>query len=62
MSKSTGNFLTINDCIDLYGADATRIVLADSGNSLDDSTFHKESADAKVKWLSTFHFWAEKHY
>lgn len=39
MSKSEGNFLTIRQCIDKYGVDATRLALADSGDSLDDSNF-----------------------
>ena len=60
MSKSSGNLLTINDWINLYGATATRIVLADSGDYLDDSTFHKESANAEVLKLTTFYFWTEK--
>jgi len=39
MSKSLGNFLTVSDCIKLYGADATRIALADAGDTLDDANF-----------------------
>jgi leucyl-tRNA synthetase len=39
MSKAEGNFLTVNDCLDLYGADATRLVLADAGDTLDDANF-----------------------
>jgi len=62
MSKSKGNYLTANDCINLYGADATRIVLADSGDHLDDSTFHQESANAEVLKLTTFYFWVDKSY
>lgn len=62
MSKSTGNFLTVNECIDLYGADATRLVLADAGDSLDDANFRQESANAMVLKLTNFHDWAEKSY
>lgn len=62
MSKSTGNFLTVNDCLDLYGADATRLVLADAGDSLDDANFRQESANAMVLKLTNFYDWAEKSY
>lgn len=33
MSKSTGNFLTLADMVNKYGADASRIALADAGRS-----------------------------
>ena len=39
MSKNKGNFLTLYDCLEKYGADATRFACADSGDSLDDSNF-----------------------
>lgn len=29
MSKSTGNFMTLKDAVEKYGADATRVALAD---------------------------------
>jgi leucyl-tRNA synthetase len=45
MSKSEGNFLTIRDCIAKYGVDATRITLADSGDSLDDANFEEPVAN-----------------
>jgi leucyl-tRNA synthetase len=32
MSKSTGNFLTVRDAINKFGADAARLALADAGN------------------------------
>lgn len=41
MSKSAGNFLTLRDAIDDYTADATRIGLADAGDSLDDANFQR---------------------
>jgi leucyl-tRNA synthetase len=37
MSKSTGNFLTMDQCVEKYGADSTRIALADAGDMLDDA-------------------------
>ena len=39
MSKSTGNFMTLSDCIKKFGSDASRIALADAGDSLDDANF-----------------------
>ena len=59
MSKSTGNFLTIKDCIQKFGADATRITLADAGDGLDDANFDTDVANAAIlklfvleKWIS----------
>ena len=37
MSKSLGNFLTLDHCIKSWGADATRLALADAGDSLEDA-------------------------
>jgi leucyl-tRNA synthetase len=34
MSKSTGNFLTLRECIEKFGTDATRLALADGGDTL----------------------------
>jgi leucyl-tRNA synthetase len=39
MSKSKGNFMTVRECIDKYGVDATRVALADAGDTLDDANF-----------------------
>ncbi|GBE58896.1 leucyl-tRNA synthetase [Babesia ovata] len=48
MSKSKGNFLTLEDAIALYTADGTRVALADAGDGLDDANFAKETAEAAV--------------
>ncbi len=37
MSKSTGNFLTLGEAIGKFGADATRLTLADSGDDISDA-------------------------
>ena len=42
MSKSKGNFYTIMDIINDYGCDASRIALADCGDTLDDATKGEE--------------------
>ena len=46
MSKSTGNFLTMSDAIERFSASATRLTLADSGDTLEDANFQFEAADA----------------
>ena len=61
MSKSTGNFLTIRDCIEKFGVDATRLTLADSGDSLDDANFETEFANNAILKLFTFEEWIKKN-
>jgi leucyl-tRNA synthetase family protein len=39
MSKSTGNFMTLKEAIDMFGADPTRMALALAGDSMNDSNF-----------------------
>lgn len=51
MAKSAGNFLTLEDGIQTYTADGTRIGLADAGDSLDDANFQKETANAALMRL-----------
>eukprot|EP00371_Babesia_bovis_P003168 XP_001611815.1 leucyl-tRNA synthetase [Babesia bovis T2Bo] len=53
MSKSKGNFLTLEDAIGMYTADGTRVALADAGDGLDDANFAKETAEAAVLKLHT---------
>jgi leucyl-tRNA synthetase len=53
MSKSTGNFLTMDQCVEKYGADATRIALADAGDMLDDANFDEQVANAAILKLFT---------
>lgn len=48
MSKGEGNFLTVKDSIVKYGADATRIALADAGDTLDDANFNEQTADNAI--------------
>ena len=45
MSKSRGNFYTIRQLIDRYGADATRLTLCNSGEGLDDPNWEGSFAD-----------------
>eukprot|EP00038_Savillea_parva_P023260 m.40180 g.40180 ORF g.40180 m.40180 type:complete len:1085 (-) comp5929_c0_seq1:1678-4932(-) len=48
MSKSTGNFLTLEDSIGKYTADITRLACADAGDSLEDANFEEKAADAQL--------------
>ena len=57
MSKSLGNFITVNECIQQYGADATRIALADAGDTLDDANFVPDTADHAILRLSNLEAW-----
>jgi leucyl-tRNA synthetase len=53
MSKSTGNFMTIQEVVQKYGADATRIAMADAGDTIADSNFEEDVADNTVLTLHT---------
>lgn len=54
MSKSKGNFYSLLDIIRDYGCDASRIALADCGDTLDDANFVTEIADSSVNRLFSF--------
>lgn len=60
MSKHIGNFLTMRDCIEKFGVDATRITLADAGDGLDDVNFETDIANATILKLFTFEKWIEE--
>ena len=58
MSKSTGNFLTMQEAISRFSADGTRLALADAGDTLEDANFVFEMADAgllrlysQIEWV-----------
>ena len=53
MSKSLGNFIILEEAVARWGADATRLALADAGDGLDDANFERESADAAILRLTT---------
>ena len=59
MSKSTGNFLTLRDSIDRYGADATRLTLAEAGDGVDDANFDEELANSNILKLYSLKQWIE---
>lgn len=59
MSKSTGNFLTLRDAVDKYGADATRIAFADAGDTIEDANFDETVANSNILRLFTLKEWIE---
>ena len=62
MSKSTGNFLTIRDVVKKFGADATRVVLADAGDTIEDANVEEKGADSAVLKLFTLREWIVDHF
>jgi leucyl-tRNA synthetase len=60
MSKSTGNFLTLKDAVDKFGADATRIAFADAGDSIEDANFEETVANSNILRLFTLKDWIEE--
>lgn len=62
MSKSTGNFMTLKQALQKYGADATRFALADSGDGLDDANFEESVADNIILTLNRLEDYIRKVY
>lgn len=60
MSKSTGNFLTLKDAVEKYGADATRIAFADAGDAIEDANFEESVANSNILRLYTLKEWIEE--
>ncbi|KAJ6015993.1 Leucine--tRNA ligase cytoplasmic [Penicillium herquei] len=60
MSKSTGNFLTLKDAVDKFGADATRIAFADAGDSIEDANFEETVANSNILRLHTLKDWIDE--
>lgn len=60
MSKSTGNFLTLKGATEKYGADATRIALADAGDGIEDANFEESVANAIILKLYELRKWCEE--
>ncbi len=53
MSKQKGNFILLHDAIAKWGSDATRLALADAGDTMEDANFESSTADAAVLRLTT---------
>lgn len=59
MSKSTGNFKTLGQAIEEFGADAVRFALADAGDTVEDANFSDETANAAILRLTKECDWME---
>ncbi|KAJ2849812.1 cytosolic leucyl tRNA synthetase [Coemansia brasiliensis] len=57
MSKSTGNMISIRETCNKFGADATRLTLADAGDGVDDANFDEKMANAAVLTLYSLLDW-----
>ena len=60
MSKSTGNFLTLSEAVKKFGADATRIALADAGDGVEDANFEEKGANGAIMRMFTLKEWIEE--
>lgn len=57
MSKSKGNHLTLRQAVEEFGADATRLALADSGDVMDDANFDVLRVHTLLSWCDVrLHF------
>lgn len=60
MSKSTGNFMTLHDATAKFGADATRVALADAGDTIEDANLTEQVADRTIIKLYELRKWCEE--
>jgi len=61
MSKSTGNFMTLKECVGKFGTEASRIALADAGDTLDDANFEESVANAAILKLFVLENWIQSN-
>lgn len=57
MSKSLGNFYTVKDLCTNFGADASRIALANAGDTLNDANVSLKEIDEAILKLSALEMW-----
>lgn len=60
MSKSTGNFRTLEQLTEKFGSDASRIALADAGDTVEDANFDETNANAAILRLFNLKEWFEE--
>lgn len=60
MSKSTGNFMTLEQVIKKFGADCARIALADAGDTFEDANFEEKNANASILRVYNLKDWMEE--
>lgn len=61
MSKSSGNFVTLKQSIEKFGVEASRIAIADAGDTLDDANFEESVANAAIIKLFVLEGWIKQH-
>eukprot|EP01029_Cantina_marsupialis_P029100 TRINITY_DN779796_c0_g1_i1.p1 TRINITY_DN779796_c0_g1~~TRINITY_DN779796_c0_g1_i1.p1 ORF type:complete len:2023 (-),score=836.43 TRINITY_DN779796_c0_g1_i1:182-6250(-) len=57
MSKSAGNFFTLDEAMKLWGADATRFACSLAGDALEDANFERDAANRGILKLTTEKAW-----
>ena len=57
---NVGNFMTMIDAVNRFGADATRFALADSGDSLEDANFDESVANLAILKLTKEEAWLDE--
>mmetsp|Transcript_17368 Transcript_17368/g.48365 ORF Transcript_17368/g.48365 Transcript_17368/m.48365 type:complete len:1080 (-) Transcript_17368:364-3603(-) len=60
MSKSTGNFMTLERAIKEYSADAMRFAMANAGDGMDDANFEHSVANAAILSITRELAWIEE--
>lgn len=55
-----GNFLTLQQGVQLFGADAMRITFADAGDSIDDANFVSSTANSAILRLTKELAWIQE--
>ncbi|KZV88577.1 Nucleotidylyl transferase, partial [Exidia glandulosa HHB12029] len=60
MSKSKGNFMTLRETVEKFGADAARLALADAGDSIEDANFDEKNANASILRIFTLIEWCKE--
>ncbi|WFD44928.1 leucine--tRNA ligase [Malassezia psittaci] len=60
MSKSTGNTLSLRQSVEKFGADASRVSLADAGDGIEDANFEEKTANANILRFHTLIEWCEE--
>jgi len=60
MSKGTGNSLTLRESLEKFGADATRLALADAGDGIEDANFDEKNANAAILRVHALMSWSEE--
>ncbi|KAM0744934.1 hypothetical protein ACQRIT_000318 [Beauveria bassiana] len=60
MSKSTGNFLTLQELVAKFGSDASRIAMADAGDGIGDCNLEEDVADNNILRLYNLREWCEE--